>query len=324
MNSSRIPWHVYLVLLIALIGVSSAGTLLQQIDMIPPILRGAWRLQATSLLLLPLAIYQYAQMEDKVEVKNQLGLMLLSGVFLALHFSTWIASLDYTSLTHSLLFVTTHPLVILVGMAILSRFKEMKPASTMEWIGGIIGVTGAIITLQDGGTIQGDHEVTVFGDLLAFAGGVLVVGYIVCGRIVRKKLPIFVYAFIVTAFGAIIMTIGSAILESQYSEFGTFGWISSEYLAWVLGIALVSGLFGHTGLNYALKYVQPLVISILVTLEPIVGSFIGWMLFDAGVPGLWTWIGGIPLIAGMVLIVYAQSDSENEANSQTQISTGVQ
>ena len=67
---------------------------------------------------------------------------------------------------HSLLFVTTHPLVILVGMAILSRFKEMKPASRMEWIGGIIGVTGAIIILQDGGTIQGDHEVTVFGDLL--------------------------------------------------------------------------------------------------------------------------------------------------------------
>ena len=157
MNSSRIPWHVYLVLLIALIGVSSAGTLLQQIDMIPPILRGELEATATSLLLLPLAIYQYAQMEDKVEVKNQLGLMLLSGVFLALHFSTWIASLDYTSLTHSLLFVTTHPLVILVGMAILSRFKEMKPASTTEWIGGIIGVTGAIITLQDGGTIQGDH-----------------------------------------------------------------------------------------------------------------------------------------------------------------------
>ena len=119
------------------------------------------------------------------------------------------------------------------------------------------------------------------------------------------------------------MTIGSAILESQYSEFGTFGWICSEYLAWVLGLALVAGLFGHTGLNYALKYVQPLVISILVTLEPIVGSLIGWILFNAGVPGMWTWIGGIPLIAGMVLIVYAQSDSETDANSQTQLASGV-
>ena len=75
MSNSRIPWHVYLVLLIALIGVSSAGTILQQIDEIPPILRGAWRLQATSLLLLPLAIYQFNQMEDKAEIKNQLGLM---------------------------------------------------------------------------------------------------------------------------------------------------------------------------------------------------------------------------------------------------------
>ena len=65
MNSSRIPWHVYLVLLIALIGVSSAGTILQQIDMIPPILRGLGGYKQLLLLLLPLAIYQYAQMEEK-------------------------------------------------------------------------------------------------------------------------------------------------------------------------------------------------------------------------------------------------------------------
>lgn len=320
MQDSRIPWHVYLVLLIALLGVSSAGTILQQIDSIPPLLRGAWRLQATAILLMPLAVYQFIEIEDKSEIANQMSLMTLSGLFLALHFATWIASLDYTSLTHSLLFVTTHPLVILIGMTLVSRFKDIKSASRLEWIGGIIGVTGAIITLQDGGSIQGDHEVTLFGDMLAFAGGVLVVGYIVCGRIVRKKLPIFVYAFIVTAIGALIMTLSSALLESNYSEFGAFGWIGGEYFIWIFSLALIAGVFGHTGLNYALKYVQPLVISILVTLEPIVGSLIGWLLFEAGVPGIWTWVGGIPLIAGMVLIVYAQSISdEMNANSQTQM-----
>lgn len=322
MQSSRIPWHVYIVLIVALFGVSSAGTILQQIDAIPPLLRGAWRLQATSLLLLPLAVYQYVNMEEKKELKEQLGLMALSGFFLALHFATWIASLDFTSLTHSLLFVTTHPLVILIGMGIISRFKEIQPASKLEWIGGIVGVTGAIITLQDGGSVQGDHEVTLFGDLLAFAGGVLVVGYIVCGRIVRKKLPIFVYAFIVTSIGALVMTVSSALLETQYSDFGAIGWIGGEFFIWVFTLALVAGVFGHTGLNYALKYVQPLVISILVTLEPIVGSFIGWLLFDAGIPGVWTWVGGVPLIAGMALIVYAQSKSQQgDANSQTQNAT---
>ena len=320
MQDSRIPWHVYLVLLVALLGVSSAGTILQQIDSIPPLLRGAWRLQATAILLMPLAVYQFIGIEDKAEIVNQMSLMALSGLFLALHFATWIASLDYTSLTHSLLFVTTHPLVVLIGMAIVSRFKDIKSASRIEWIGGIIGVTGAMITLQDGGSIQGDHEVTLFGDMLAFAGGVLVVGYIVCGRIVRKKLPIFVYAFIVTTIGALIMTLSSAMLESNYSEFGAFGWIGGEYFIWIFSLALIAGVFGHTGLNYALKYVQPLVISILVTLEPIVGSLIGWLLFDAGVPGIWTWVGGIPLITGMVLIVYAQSKSdEMYANSQTQM-----
>ena len=54
-----IPVWIWILLAFAVVGVSSAGTMFQQIDEIPPLLRASWRLQATSLVLLPLAVLQW-------------------------------------------------------------------------------------------------------------------------------------------------------------------------------------------------------------------------------------------------------------------------
>ena len=93
---------------------------------------------------------------------------------LALHFGTWVASLDQTSLTHSLLFVTAHPLIIIVGMIIIARFVigQRKPTKK-EVIGALIGFVGALIALLDQGHQQGDHTVTLWGDFLADAASSL-------------------------------------------------------------------------------------------------------------------------------------------------------
>ena len=43
-----------------------------------------------------------------------------------------------------------------------------------------------------------------------------------------------------------------------------------------------------------------------MTLEPVLGSIIGWMFFSTGVPGTWTWIGGPILMIGIISIVYGE------------------
>ena len=127
MNSSpNTPFWVWGLLVAAVCGVSSAGALFQHVDAVPPLLRASWRLQLTSLVLAPLFIYQWRQ--QNLEIRKRMfegktvAILLASGLALALHFGSWVASLDSTSLTHSLLFVTAHPIIIIVGMAILSLF----------------------------------------------------------------------------------------------------------------------------------------------------------------------------------------------------------
>ncbi len=305
MRGRTVPPHVWLVLGVAICGVSSAGAIFTHVDEIPPLLRASWRLQLTALILAPLALWQLNQVENDIKSKvfepSTLKIIGASGVFLALHFGFWVTSLDYTSLTHSLLFVTAHPLVILIGMFLFVR----KP-NRMELIGGIAAFSGAAISMLDAGDVQGDRSVTLFGDQLAFLGAVFVVGYIVCGRILRNWMPLFLYAFPVTLIGGLLLIPASWLLESEYSKFGAFGYFGHETLVWFVLLAFIAGILGHTGLNYCLKYVSPLLISISVTLEPVLGSIIGWMFFSTGVPGLWTWIGGPILMLGIISIVYGE------------------
>jgi len=305
MSSGTIPAHVWLVLGVAICGVSSAGAIFTHVDEIPPLLRASWRLQLTALILAPLALWQLNQIDSEIQSKlfdlSTAKIIVASGIFLALHFGFWVTSLDYTSLTHSLLFVTAHPLVILIGMFVFIR----KP-NRLELVGGIAAFTGAAISMLDAGDVQGDRSVTFFGDQLAFFGAVFVVGYIVCGRILREWMPLFLYAFPVTLIGGLLLVPASYLLESDYSNFGAFGYLGHETLLWFVLLAFIAGILGHTGLNYCLKFVSPLLISISVTLEPVLGSLIGWMFFSTGIPGMWTWIGGPILMLGIISIVYGE------------------
>ena len=305
MNSGTVPVHVWLVLGVAICGVSSAGAIFTHVDDIPPLLRASWRLQLTALILAPLALWQFNQIDSEIQSKlfdvSTAKIIVASGIFLALHFGFWVTSLDYTSLTHSLLFVTAHPLVILIGM-----FVFVRRPNRLELVGGIAAFTGAAISMLDAGDVQGDRSVTFFGDQLAFLGAVFVVGYIVCGRILREWMPLFLYAFPVTLIGGLLLVPASYLLESDYSDFGAFGYLGHETLVWFVLLAFIAGILGHTGLNYCLKYVSPLLISISVTLEPVLGSLIGWMFFSTGIPGMWTWIGGPILMLGIISIVYGE------------------
>ena len=305
MSSGTVPAHVWLVLCVAICGVSSAGAIFTHVDDIPPLLRASWRLQLTALILAPLALWQFNQIDSEIQSKmsdvSTAKIIVASGIFLALHFGFWVTSLDYTSLTHSLLFVTAHPLVILIGM-----FVFVRRPNRLELVGGIAAFTGAAISMLDAGDVQGDRSVTFFGDQLAFLGAVFVVGYIVCGRILREWMPLFLYAFPVTLIGGLLLVPASYLLESDYSDFGAFGYLGHETLVWFVLLAFIAGILGHTGLNYCLKYVSPLMISISVTLEPVLGSLIGWMFFSTGIPGMWTWIGGPILMLGLISIVYGE------------------
>ena len=300
-NNRSPPAHAWAILSVAVLAVSSAGAVFMLMSEVQPLLRAAWRLQATSLILFPFFLWQLRKSDFEWD-SQVVWIIIGSGACLWIHFGSWVWSLDHTSLAHSLLFVTAHPLIIVGGMAVL----RMSP-HRWESIGAIIGVFGAFLAVQD----EGSGSVTLIGDLAAFLGAIAIVGYLAAGRNLRgeRNMPLFLYAFPVTSISAVFLTIHSVVSEgtsitSAVAIDWTFGWMDSAWILLVLYLAIGPGLLGHTGINASLKWLPPLVISVSVVLEPILGGILGWLIGVQEIPGVWTWLGGPFMIIGTALAIY--------------------
>src|SRR5215213_1519616 len=84
-------------LLIAILAVSTASVLIRfaQADA-PSLVIAALRLTCATLLLAPLALTRH-RAELRGLRRGEIVLGVASGIFLAIHFATWISSLEYTS-----------------------------------------------------------------------------------------------------------------------------------------------------------------------------------------------------------------------------------
>jgi drug/metabolite transporter (DMT)-like permease len=304
------PRGAWILLLVALFAVSSAGAVLQSMSEIPPILRASWRMQGTALILLPGFIYQLYFLDKSDFSLRDLSIIVLSSLFLAAHFGSWVWSLDHTSLVHSLLFVTSHPLVIVLLMPILG--SKIRKGHV---IGASVGFFGAALTLKD---IDAGGEVTLIGNLFAFIGAVTVVGYLFSGRYLRseRNMPLFIYAFPVTFLSAVWLAPASVIFESTtlaqtVPELAIFGWLDISWIFWIGYLSLGPGLLGHTGINAVLRWFSPLIVSVALLFEPVIGGLIGWAWTGDISLGVWTLIGGCLMLIGAMMVKF------EEANEQT-------
>jgi len=312
-DARGVPAGAWLILSIAVLAVSSAGIVLQEMSEVPPLLRASWRMQGTALVLLPGFLYQTYHSRDFETNLKDAQLILVSSGFLAIHFGSWVWSLDNTSLVHSLLFVNTHPLVVVALMPFMGEAVRRGHIAGVAL--GFAGATVALMDVGDGG------QVTIAGDFAAFIGAGTVVGYILVGRHLRSNrgMPIFVYAFPVTMGAGIWLSVGTVFFEgssmgSISPEKSLFGWADPLWLAWVAYLSLGPGLCGHTGVNTVLRWIPPIIVSITLLLEPVLGAIIGWLWTGHAVIGPSTVVGGIMMMSGAMLVTL-QEKSQNPRES---------
>ena len=102
MTEHRTRFLLPFALLIAILAVSTASIFIRfaQTDGVPSLVIAALRLSFATLLLAPIAILHYRD-EIMHFTRRELALGLASCLFLAVHFATWISSLEYTSVASS-------------------------------------------------------------------------------------------------------------------------------------------------------------------------------------------------------------------------------
>ena len=192
MVENRSPLFLPLAIIIAIISVSTASLFIRFAQQeAPSLVIAALRLTIASLLLAPIAIIRHKK-ELLSLSKKELLLGLLSGFFLALHFATWITSLEYTSVASSVVLVSTGPLWV----ALLSPVFLHESLSKKVFWGMLLAVSGGFfIALSDSCVWQSklicpslsdlQNSKSMIGNLLALSGALTVTGYLIIGRRLR-------------------------------------------------------------------------------------------------------------------------------------------
>ncbi len=214
-------------------------------------------------------------------------LLLLSGAFLALHFWTWFASLERTSVGSSVVIVAAQPLLgALLGFA---AYRE-RPARA-EWLGiGIASVGLLIIAGFD--LVNGSPDLA--GNALALLGGIFGAAYRTVGRGMRRTMGATGYSATVYMVAAGLLWIGVAVERPAVSGFGGDTW------TFLLLLGLVPQLIGHTAFNWALGRLRVVTVGIAALGEPVFATLIAIPVLGEA-PGAGVVAGGPLIIAGVIV-----------------------
>ena len=266
----------------------------------------AWRLTIASIILVPVAASTHRRELTSLK-RSDLLMALLSGFFLALHFATWITSLQYTTVASSVVLVSTIPLWV----ALLSPFTIKEPIRRAVLFGLILAlVGGAVVGISDSCNISAGrltcpslvnfmHGRAFLGDMLALCGAIAGAGYLLIGRKLRSKMSLVSYISLVYGMAAIVLII--IMFSAGENPIG----FSPQIYLWLILLAIIPQLIGHSTFNWALGYLSAAYVSITLLGEPI-GSTILAYFFLHEKP---TWI---KLVGGALILVgiYIASRSE--------------
>ena len=300
-------------ILIAILAVSTASIFIRFAQReAPSLVIAALRLAVASLILAPVALSRHHDELRKL-TRADLLLGLLSGVFLAIHFATWISSLEYTSVASSVVLVSTGPLWV----ALLSPIFLKEPLTRSVLVGMLLALLGGtIIGLSDSCSISialsGATEGSVveglkcpplsqfvqgkafLGNFLALVGAWTVAGYLMIGRRLRAGMSLIPYIFVVYGMAAIVLLI--IMFAAGQSPTG----YSPTFYLWIILLALVPQLIGHSTYNWALRYMPAALVSITTLGEPIGSAVLAYFILRE-TPTLLTISGGVLILAGIYL-----------------------
>ena len=287
---------------IAILAVSTASIFIRfaQNDGAPSLVIAALRVTFATIILMPLALTKYLD-EIKRFTRTEVLLGALSGFFLALHFATWISSLEYTSVASSVVFVSTGPLWV----ALLSPVLLKEHLTRTAFIGlGLTLAGGAIIGLSDacvwdqGLSCPAFQDIlqgrAIWGNFLALAGAWTVTGYLIIGRKLRAGLSLVPYIFMVYGFAALALII--IMLASGQSPFG----FAPKTYGWIFLLAALPQLIGHSTYNWALKYLPAAFVAVTTLGEPIGSAILAFFILNE-TPTYATLFGGGLILSGIYL-----------------------
>lgn len=275
-----VPWP-RMTLAGGVIAAALAPILIRYAEDADPLAISFWRCAAGALVLLP-----FARGGLRRASPSAVRLSAAAGFFLALHFGTWITSLELTTVASSTLLVSTTP----VFVALVAPVVVGERLTQAGWLGIALTLVGTalIAGLDFAGASLG-------GNSLALTGGAAAAGYVLAGRIARRELAIVPYAVLTYGAAAVLLAIACAAGGVELLAYDATTW-------WAIA-GLIAGpqLLGHTVINFVLSSIDATTVSVSFMSEPIIATVLAAILFSE-IPTPMFYAGGLAILVGIYIV----------------------
>jgi drug/metabolite transporter (DMT)-like permease len=225
--------------------------------------------------------------------KAQAMLLAFAGLAMAAHFAGWIASLEYTTVAISTLFVATTPIFTACYDAVVLR-RGLSLRSMLAFAGGAAGLA-MVVAFNHTAPPNAGYE--WLGIALATGGSIAIAAYFILVREVREALGTRTIVTHTYTWAALAL-IAAAVAARQAPP------AIDAYAAWggILAMAFISQLLGHTALNASLRWFSPSAISFSTLLEPITAAILALIIFHEALSPL-SLAGGVVLLGSIAVFL---------------------
>ena len=236
--------------------------------------------------------------------RRGIRLTVIAGVFLGLHFATWIPSLTLTTIAASTALVATQP----IWAALIARATGVR-ISSQVWIGIAIAFSGVIVLTGVDLSVDPAH---LWGDALALVGAVFSAAYVSVAERVRKTVDTSTMTFVLYAVSAVTILPLVFIFGQQLVGFDAQAW------ALILAGTLGAQLLGHSMMTRVLSSTSATVVSLAILFE-MPGATLVAAIWLGQVPPLALLPAAALILAGLVIVIKA-ADRGPAAASVTETS----
>jgi drug/metabolite transporter (DMT)-like permease len=253
-----------------------------------PLPVSALRMTIAAIPVVALAAFRGRYVRYDARTERRLG---FAGIALAVHFGTWIASLQYASVAVSTLLVCSTP--VFTEAWSLIRTRRVRPAV----------LAGIVLALAGIAIVAGtpSRSETPLGIALALCGAISMGAYL---QLVRASDPRYTTLAVVGRtypIAAAVLGAGALVTHAGFLAASASG-------AWagIFAMALISQLFGHTAINAAVRVFSATFVALTTLLEPLIAAIAAAFIFGER-PAPLTAVGALLIFIAIALAIRAET-----------------
>ena len=220
----------------------------------------------------------------------------LAGAILALHFVTWIIGVRMTLAANASLVVNMVPAI----SPLLLFFLVHESISKREILATALSLLGVAYLGLSEFQVKGEN---FWGILITFGSVILYTAYIIFARRFREVGSIFIYIAPLYLVGGSLSFLAALLFDQDVSLH------LDKELCFILAIALVPTVLGHTAVNYSMRVFRGQTVALFAQLHFVLTTLWAYWLLDE-VPNNAFFIAMVFIVPAAILSI---TQSKNKA-----------